>query len=63
MLRPHVRRRDSSWTGHLPTVRCRPIAGTQETAGSQATPTIGKTRVTGCLEKGDEAREFSITGK
>lgn len=34
-----------------------PTAGTQETAGT------GKTTVTGCLQKGDEAGEYSITGQ
>jgi hypothetical protein len=34
-----------------------PIAGTQETAER------GKTTVTGCLQKGDEAGEYSITGQ
>ena len=30
---------------------------------SQAKGTVGKTTVTGCLQKGDEADEFSITGE
>jgi UDP-N-acetylmuramyl tripeptide synthase len=30
---------------------------------AQATGTGGKTTVTGCLQKGDEANEFSITGE
>ena len=34
-----------------------PNAGTQETSAS------GKTTVTGCLQKGDEAGEYSITGQ
>jgi hypothetical protein len=34
-----------------------PIAGTQEAS------TSGKTTVTGCLQKGDEAGEYSITGQ
>jgi hypothetical protein len=34
-----------------------PSAGTQETSAS------GKTTVTGCLQKGDEAGEYSITGQ
>lgn len=38
------------------------MAGTQEGTGSQATATSSKTSVTGCLQKGDEAGEFSITG-
>lgn len=34
-----------------------PVAGTQEAAAG------GKTTVTGCLQKGDEAGEYSITGQ
>lgn len=34
-----------------------PMAGTQETSAS------GKTTVTGCLQKGDEAGEYSVTGQ
>lgn len=34
-----------------------PIAGTQETSAN------AKTTVTGCLQKGDEAGEYSITGQ
>jgi hypothetical protein len=30
---------------------------------AQAKPAAGKTTVTGCLQKGDEANEFSITGE
>jgi hypothetical protein len=38
-------------------VYCVPMAGTQETTAP------GKTSVTGCLQKGDEAGEYSITGQ
>ena len=30
---------------------------------TQAKTTGGKTTVTGCLQKGDEANEFSVTGE
>jgi len=33
------------------------------TAGTQETATNGKTTVTGCLQKGDEGGEYSITGQ